>query len=145
MNHRILKFFLAISLLGNLLMLGMVFGHTGRDFLSCNEHHHINLMEMAAFLSPQAQQQLHGRIAADQKDLDNQRQQLHNERLQAIAALDAKPFNKDAYDQHTKALADIHVKISQDVSDALAAIATQCDDAQRARLVETLRSRLENK
>lgn len=142
MSNKFLKLALAVSLLCNLLMLGMVSGHAGRDLLACNDHRHINLMEMGALLTPQALEPIKGKIVADQKDLDNLRQQLHDERLQAINTLGGKPFNKDAYDAHIKTIGEIHVKISQDVSDALAAIASQSDDAQRKKLVDTLTSRL---
>ncbi len=140
-NNKILKLCIAMSLLVNLFLVGMMFGHMGRNFLSCKPRH-VNLQELMAVLSQDKREALDAEVARSDHEIQMLRDQLQEERKKTIAIATAPAFNNDQYQAEIKAMADIHSQITRDVSDTISKIAQQGTDEQKKRIAEILNENL---
>lgn len=149
MSVRLLKLFIAASLLANVLLLGIAFGHMGRSLvgMECGKttHHHINMLELVSVLSVEKQREIQPDVARfdqGEKQLMDQMMQL---RRKIVEIVQAKPFDKNAYMAQIKALSDLHVRHAASIANMIAEITDKCSDEERAQLTGRLSAMLLDK
>ena len=133
-----LRIFFTVSILLNLLLLGVVFGHAGKSLLGCKASRHLNLHEMVTVLPEQKQQELSPIVEQSDHDIKQLREQLSEEHREAAHLLEAEPFDKTAYQSQIDAIQKLRLQIGQNMADALARIAAQCTQEERRKLADKL-------
>ncbi len=135
--NKAVKAFVIFSVFLNLLLLGIVVGNAGQYFMS--PHSHRSLEEIAAAMPADKRPLVEASIKRAEQDTEDLRDQLKNAHKDALAALQAEPFDKQAYFAHIKRVQDLRGKLTQRMSQAIADMAAQCTPAERAVLADMLR------
>lgn len=139
MTSRFLKLLIALSLLANVLLLGVTFGHMGRSFMGwCKphemQHHRINVHDLLSVLPGDKQLSLEQPVAHYDHDAKQLADRLADERKKLVALSGAKPFDKEAYLAQVKVINDLHAQMASNVSDIVTQIAGLCTDEERQQL-----------
>jgi uncharacterized membrane protein len=147
MSARLFKLIIALSLLANVLLISVAFGHIGRNLVACHTlpHHRIDVHQLIGVLSPQKQEQLAQAMAQFDHNDKQFSDLMAQERKKLVAIVKAKPFNKDAYMAQIKAIDDARVQVTKNISDMVSQIAAQCDDEERLELAARMETMLLDK
>ena len=136
------KAFIAVSVLLNLLLLGVVFGNIGKSLIGCKAGRHINMHDLVMTLPEKKQQDLEKTIAQFDHDIKQLRDQLLDERKKAVHMIAAEPFNRDAYFVQIAVIQKVRAQITQNIAETLSHIIGQCTDEERKDMADKLIERL---
>lgn len=136
--NKCIKTFLAVSLFLNLLLLGIVFGYTGKCIHFRTPHHPVTVSEMTAVIAPEKQKNLQPFIEKSEEEIKIERDQLLMERRKSFDLLQAIPFNKDAYLAQVKVAEAVHARIVNDMATIVLQITAQSSDAERASIAQMM-------
>jgi len=136
MSH-FLKAFIAISVLLNLLLAGIVVGDVGRYFVGSRKHY--TMQEIAMALPTDKRERFEDTMEHAEQDTGELRQQLSDKRKKAISLLKAEPFDKAAYLAQMQEIHQLHGQIMQRMVEAVAGLAEQSTPEERATIADMLR------
>ena len=128
MNARIL---LVISVVVNMLLAGMLFGHMS---------HHYVVASAAPFdqavllrqLPPDKKSLFDTIIVPARQKMDDDHRQIDDAKAKAVQMLQSDDFNRTAYLQQVRRINDLHVKMKTRMAEAVAELALQYTPAERA-------------
>ena len=129
---------LYISLLANLLLLGVVFGHCGRDWLSTPIARKTP-EEIEAGLSADQRSEFHAVLQESQARLAPLRGQIDAKRSKALCLLAAEPFDAKAYLANASELHELHGRMAQALSAIMAEHAAAFSPQERVAMIDLLR------
>ena len=144
MSKRI-RICIALSLLLNLLLLGVTFGYTGKHFMGTRSEHHVNLHDLTAVLPEEKREKFEKPVAMYEHDAKQWRDQLTNERKKAAAIIQAKSFDKDAYFAQIQVIQRLRLRMIQNTAEMISHIAEQATDDEREDLGNVLLSYIQSK
>ncbi len=128
---------ITVSVLLNLLLLGMTFGYTGKSLLGCRVDH-LNAQELVAVWPEAKRHDFEPRIAQFEHDKKQLEDQLVEERAKAAGLIKATPFNREAYMAKIKTIQDLRVLFIQKMAGLIADIADKSTDSERAKLADVI-------
>lgn len=134
MNRRI-KIALAISVVLNVLLAGMLLGDVSHSYIAPAVTA-FNLETQLAQL-PQDKRALFDTIMKPAKQkMDDERAQIDSAKKEAIRILKTEPFNKEAYLTQTQHINDMHVEMKHHLAESVAELAQHLSLAERTALAE---------
>jgi uncharacterized membrane protein len=135
---RSLKLFVTLSVLLNLLLLGVVFGYVGQGMFGNNYVRHLSMRELVAVLPQDKQQMFAETVQKSEQDIKQLKDKLYAERKKAAELLNAKPFSKEAYAAEAKAVMQLRSQIFYSMTGTLSDIADRVSDEDRAKMTQAL-------
>ena len=131
-----LKAFIAMSVLLNLLLAGLVIGNVSRGLMG---HRNYSWDEIAMSLSPEKRQHFQDAMHQAEQDTGELRQRLNDAHKKAASTLKSEPFHKEAYIAQMQQVNQLHGQIMQRMVATVAGLAEQLSPEERATLAEMLR------
>ena len=131
-----LKAFIAISVLLNLLLTGIIVGDIGRYFVGQNKR--VTLQDVTAGLPADKRERFKDIISHGDQNLGALRQQLSDARKKAAAILKTEPFNKAAYLAQIQEIQQLKGQIATCMTEAVVGMAGQATPQERASMGDVL-------
>ena len=132
-----IKAFIIASVLLNLLMAGVIFGHIGRHYLWQRDR--MSSQELAGVLPEDKFKLFEQVMQRTEEDTSNLHEQLEEARTRAADILKAEPFNRQAYLAQIKNMQDLRAQITQHMAQSIAGFAEELTPTERVALADTLR------
>lgn len=134
--NRFMKAFIAVSVLLNLLLAGIVIGDAGHYFVG--RHRHLTVQEIAMALPVAKREHVKASIAGSDQEIAALRRQLDEAREKAADLLKAPVFNAAAYARQIQVIQQLKTQILQRMGGAIINLAAQATPQERAAMVDTL-------
>ena len=135
---RFVKAFIALSVLMNLALVGVIVGHVGQHFME-PPHKHRTWQEIAQQLPEDKRKHFEETMQTVEQDTGELRQQLSDARKKAATLLNADPFDKAAYIAQMQQIRQLYGQIQQRTVEALAGLAEQSTPEERQIFADMLR------
>jgi uncharacterized membrane protein len=134
--NRFLKLFIAVSVLLNLLLAGIVIGHMCHSFIGQGKH--ATLQDVAMALPADKREHVQDTVSHADLDISVLRQQLGEARKKAVSILKAEPFDKNAYLAQMQAIRQIRGQITERTTAVVTGLAAQSSPQERAAMAGIL-------
>jgi len=136
MNHK-LKIFLTVSVLLNLLLLGVISGLASRHLIGEDERY--SLDEVAATLPADKREALLSAMQRLDQDTGEMHEQLSDAKKKALVILKAQPFDKEEYLAQLQRMNKMRDQIILRKAEAVAEIAPQMSPQDREKIIGLMR------
>jgi len=130
-----MKLFLAVSLLLNLLLGGVILGHASHRFMRDHRQH---AAESVATLPAEKRQLFEAAMQRVEQESGDLHEQISDARKEAASLLKAEPFNKAGYLAQIQHIHELRGQMMMHTAEAVAELATRFTPEERAVLATML-------
>ncbi len=135
-----LKIILFISIIVNVLLIGVVIGHFSTRFLA-KKHFKDHFPEISTELPVEKQEMLREAMTNLHKESRGIKRKIHKVRKQIVKILTAPEFNEQLYDKKVQELHNLHGEMAKGLSDVTKKLAVKFTPSERRVLAEIIKRR----
>lgn len=133
-----MKSFVALSVLLNIVLAGVIIGHMGQHMVSAVNYRHKSIEEMSGLLPEDKREHFESAMHKVEDEAGEQRQQLSDSHKQMVHLLEADPFDKDSFIAEAQKMSGIYGQIMQHRVETIADLAAEYPQEDRVKLADML-------